>query len=84
MDKSTSWHIISSLWRKLTRAGNPKRQGGGAEDEEVQLFFDKSEKREAGRGRGVKGKTEMEEKEWKPKDKGWNLHTRGPDLYSAV
>lgn len=29
----------------------------------MQLFFDKSEKREAGRGRGVKGKTEMEEKE---------------------
>lgn len=53
-DKSTSWHITSSLWRKLTRAGNSKRQGGGGEDE----VFDKSEG-EKGEGGGER---------WKEKD----------------
>lgn len=38
-DKGTSWHITSSLRRKLTRAGDPKWQWGGRRDEEVKLFF---------------------------------------------
>ena len=39
MDKSTSWHITSSLWRKPTRAGNPKRQDGGEDEEKNETFF---------------------------------------------
>lgn len=38
-DKSTSWDITSSLWRKLTRAGNPKRQGGWWEMKNRNFFL---------------------------------------------
>lgn len=78
-DKSTSWHITSSLRRKLTRAGNPKRQAGGGEDEEVKLFMTE------GREREWKGEIQLEDKEHKYiGGKMWNLHTRGLDPQCCV
>lgn len=83
-DKSTSWHITSSLWRKPTRAGNPKRQGGGGEDEKVKLYLTER-KREAGwRQREWRGKQRWRQKKKSVKREKGETYIFVAQIHSAV
>lgn len=69
-DKGTSWHITSSLWRKLTRAGDLKWQCAGRGDEEVKFLTE--QKIRANREKGKKGKHQWGEKKYWQRER-WHL-----------